>query len=60
MDILTVVFIVVVLAVVGSAWAHLRSNWHDVQSMRAENKTLADLPIDDFVEGPECTSLHGH
>lgn len=60
MDILTVVFIVVVLAVVGSAWAHLRSNWRDVQSMRAENKASADVPIGDFVEGTECTHHPGH
>ena len=60
MDFFSVVFIVVMLAVVGFAWVHLRSDWRDVQSMRGENKGSADLPIDDFLEGPDCTAHHGH
>jgi hypothetical protein len=60
MIILSIVFVVILLAVVGVAWAHLRSDWRDVLSMRAENKASADLLIGDFVEGPECAPHHGH
>jgi hypothetical protein len=56
MDVLSFTFIVIVLGVVGFAWAHLRSNWRSVQSMRAENKTAADEPGLDLPGGLG----HGH
>jgi hypothetical protein len=60
MNILSILFIVVMVAMVGFAWARLRSNWRDVQSMRGNSNAAPDLAGTDFVEGPDCAHHHGH
>ncbi len=61
MGILLIAFVVLVLLAVGSAWKQLRSNWRSIQSMRSENKGIADpgLGVENTV-GSDGSYHQGH
>jgi hypothetical protein len=60
MDIFAFIFIVIFLAVAGSAWAHLRSNGRSIQEMRSNNQISAGGLEIDAPESLECSGHHGH
>ncbi len=65
MNIISLVFIGLVVVVVGSAWVNLRSNWRSVQSIRTGRKAAAQEPGLDLVDSAggldgSQHSGHGH